>query len=75
MTMSTKLSMARFSSNASPFPIYQLYILTRDDSLEQSVREDIDYLRSSSYIDKSIRLHGFVFDLLDTGLLKRISAA
>jgi carbonic anhydrase len=37
--------------------------------LEQSVRDDIKFLKASPYIKKEIRVSGYVFDLLKTGKL------
>ncbi|KEF60948.1 uncharacterized protein A1O9_02512 [Exophiala aquamarina CBS 119918] len=41
-------------------------------NLEQSVRDDLKFLESSPYIAKSIKLHGYVHDMLDSGRLIRV---
>jgi carbonic anhydrase len=38
-------------------------------SLKKSVEEDVDFLKNSPYIKKDIKVHGYVFDLLDKGIL------
>jgi carbonic anhydrase len=38
-------------------------------SLKQSVKDDVEFLKTSSYIGKEVRVHGFVFDLLESGQL------
>ncbi|KAK5061232.1 hypothetical protein LTR84_007774 [Exophiala bonariae] len=40
--------------------------------LEQSVRDDLKFLESSPYIAKSIKLHGYVHDMLDSGRLVKV---
>ena len=46
--------------------------LTGVISLKESVREDIAFLKASPYIKKSIKLHEYVFDLLDSGRLTKV---
>lgn len=40
--------------------------------LEQSVRDDVKFLKASPYIKKEIRVSGYVFDLLKTGKLTAV---
>jgi hypothetical protein len=39
------------------------------NSLKQSVKDDVAFLEASPYIKKGIKVHGYVFDMLESGLL------
>jgi hypothetical protein len=39
------------------------------NSLKQSVIDDVEFLKSSPYISKEIKVHGYVMDMLETGAL------
>ncbi|MCJ1384035.1 hypothetical protein MMC17_007151 [Xylographa soralifera] len=39
--------------------------------LERSVREDVEYLRTSPFVKKELKLHGYVIDII-TGELKTV---
>jgi carbonic anhydrase len=43
-----------------------------DGSLEQSVKDDVAFLKSSPYIPNTVSVHGYVFDLLKTGSLTKV---
>lgn len=74
MTRSTPSSLAKSKSNCLPFYVFVVNLLTviLNTSLEQSVRDDIKFLESSPYIAKSIKLHGYVHDMLDSGRLIKV---
>ena len=66
-------NLAKFWSMLSNLGTILPSLLTRVTlSFEQSVIDDIKYLKSSPYIAKTIKIQGFVFDMLKSGRLLRI---
>jgi hypothetical protein len=38
-------------------------------SLKKSIKDDVEFLKNSIYIGKEVKVHGYVFDLLESGQL------
>ena len=41
--------------------------------MDQSVRDDVETLRKSSYLSPKANVHGYVYDMLTTGKLREVA--